>query len=192
MTGKETGLSKSALIIIDWQKFFADSSSGAFVKGSKSLCKKLEKAAKACLKKDVPVFASRTFGKAKKSDPFFRFYGRVLLQSDPYFQLAEPICSLAGVKAIDKRYYSLFENKKFLKRLRRKNIKKVYLAGLLTEKCVLANAFAAFDKGFEVIIIEDCVISRKKENHLSALSIIEKSCGHLVKAKDIFPRLKND
>jgi nicotinamidase-related amidase len=192
MSGKETGLSKSALIIIDWQKFFADPSSGAFVKGSTGLYEKLEKAAETFLEQNRPVYASRTFGKEKKEDPFFRFYGKVLKKSDPLFQLAEPFKEMAGVKVFDKNSYSLFENKKFLKELKRKNILKVYLAGLLTDKCLLANAFAAFDKGFEVIVIEDCVISRKKENHLSALSILEESCGHLVKAQNIFPGLKND
>jgi nicotinamidase-related amidase len=171
---------RSALLILDWQKFFVDRSSKAYIRGSLKLHLKLRAITEYFLDRNKPVFASRHFGEEWPEDPFYNFYGRILKKDDDLFQLDEPLRSIAGIKVYDKKTYSLFENEKFLHKLKTCGTRKIYLAGLQTDKCVLANSFSAFDKSFEVIVIEDCVIARDKKSHSEALSIIRKCCGRVV------------
>lgn len=176
---------RTALLILDWQRLFVDPSSKAFVGGSEEAAPRIGKAARLFLEVGLPVFASVHHGENDGKDPFLRFYGRVIGRSDPFSGLGEPVAGIAGLAVYEKSSYSLFENKKFHSDLRSRNISKICLCGLLADKCVLANAFAAFDKGFEVSVLEDCVAARDESLLSSALSIIGKSCGEMISSTEL-------
>lgn len=177
--------SKTALLIIDWQRFFVDPASCAFAKGSLAAAPRIGKAARVFLAKGLPVIASIHHGEDCRKDPFFRFYGRTISKRDLLCGLGEPVAGIAAVTVYEKRNYSLFENQEFLHDIKNARVTGFFLCGLLAEKCVLANAFAAFDKGFEVSVLSDCVAARNEKLLPAALSIIAKSCGNLILSRDL-------
>lgn len=185
MTGRVPRTKRTALLILDWQKLFVDPSSKAFVRGSPEAAPRIGYAARFFLDKGLPVIASVHHGENDARDPFFRFYGRTIGRSDHLCQLGEPVAGMAGLAVYPKSSYSLFENREFMSDIGKKDISGFCLCGLLADKCVLANAFAAFDKGFEVFVPEDCVAARDESLLSSALSIMGKSCAELVLSTEL-------
>ena len=185
MAGRITLKRKTALLIVDWQRFFVDPSSRAFVAGSSKAAPRIGRAARLFLDRGLPVFASLHYGEDDSKDPFFRFYGRTIGRSDPLRVLGEPVAGMAGLSVYGKNSYSLFENREFVSDIGDRDITGICLCGVLAEKCVLANAFAAFDKGFELFVVRDCVAARDESLLPAALSIIGNSCGELILSTDL-------
>ncbi len=58
---------------------------------------------------------------------------------------------------VDKHGYSAFEGTGLDAALRARNVDTLVFAGVVTYACVLATAFAAFDRGFDVLLARDAV-----------------------------------
>ena len=65
-----------------------------------------------------------------------------------------------------------FESPIFIEALARRNASALVLTGVETEVCVLAFAFAATDRGYRVVIVEDAVTSSSPAGHRAALAAI--------------------
>jgi len=179
-------LSNSCLLIIDYQNFFAEKKSKGYIADSRNIKPFLKQLTKFFLVNDLAVFATRHFNKEIPSDPFFRFYGRVILKGSFFFKLSKPISQIKGIKARDKSTYSPFYHSVFENELKRKKIKNIYIAGLILEKCVLATAFDAFQRGFNVFVIRECVASKNKKNEKVIFELIEKSCAKVVSLEEVY------
>lgn len=76
-----------------------------------------------------------------------------------------PLSKRKNAIVLDKHSYSAFTKTNLEKILRENKTDAVYLAGVKTEYCVLATAFSAFDFGFKVKLVEDCMLNRDKKLH---------------------------
>ena len=66
----------------------------------------------------------------------------------------------------------------------------ILICGVNTDTCVYGTTFGASNRGYKPILVEDCVGSmRGKEQHLSALNIISKSIGWVIKKNEIYKKL---
>ena len=66
----------------------------------------------------------------------------------------------------------------------------ILICGVNTDTCVYGTAFGASNRGYKPILVEDCVGSmRGKEQHISALNIISKSIGWVIKKNEIYKKL---
>jgi len=86
---------------------------------------------------------------------------------------------------IDKEGYSAFEGTDLDKILRARGIKTVLMAGVVTYACVLATAFSAFDKDFDVLMISDAVASWGGRMQQEAGDIVDLLLGATVPASDV-------
>ncbi|GEM_PF-1131908 len=178
-------LSKSSLLVIDFQNLFLSRKSKGYVEGSEKIKKNIVKLIDFFSKKGVDIYASKHFNIEKSSDPFFRFYGKVIKKGSFLFNLSYPLKNYNQIKIIEKSTYSPFFNDFFVEELKSKRIKTVFLAGFLLEKCVLASTFDAFQRGFEVVVVKECVYGRQKKFNSVIFKIIERSCGRVVSIKEI-------
>ena len=66
----------------------------------------------------------------------------------------------------------------------------ILICGVNTDTCVYGTTFGASNRGYKPILVEDCVGSmRGKELHISALNIISKSIGWVIKKNEIYKKL---
>ena len=86
---------------------------------------------------------------------------------------------------IDKPGYSAFEATDLAKILRQRRITTVVLCGVVTYACVLATAFAAFDKGFDVVFATDAVGSWNDELGDAAFRIVDLLMGQSIASTEI-------
>lgn len=180
------------LCIIDWQKFFVDPKSPVFIPASEKVKVNLAHLLNLFHEFNALIAATRHSNSDNSPNSFLRFYGRVLSRNSVWFDLSPPIAGLKSIKIFDKETYSAFENPAFADFLVANRIRIIVLAGVQTDKCILANSLNAFDKGYQIIVIEDACCARLPEGHFFALSIIERSCGRVIKTKDLISLVKKN
>jgi len=83
--------------------------------------------------------------------------GRRLLPGSWGADLVHELSPLDGEIVIDKAGYSAFDDTRLEAALRSRGVTTLILAGVVTYACVLATAFSAFDRGFDVLLATEAV-----------------------------------
>ncbi|MRX73562.1 isochorismatase family protein [Bacillus lacus] len=91
----------------------------------------------------------------------------------------------ASLIYLDKTRYSAFSGTNLETKLRERDIKDVYLAGVCTDICVLHTAVDAYNKGFSIHIYEDAVASFNENGHQWALNHFKNSLGAKILSKGV-------
>lgn len=97
-------------------------------------------------------------------------YGRVGARYDE-------IKDMDNVFFIDKTRYSSFVGTNLDTLLRERNIDTVVLAGVVTDICILHTAIGAYNLGFDIHVLENCVTSFNMDGHKVALDHMKNSLG---------------
>lgn len=190
---KENHSSKSkeiALCLIDWQRFYVDPDSPAFIPETAQIVNKLLLLTGIFQELDLPILATRHGNSSEKPNNFLRFYGRVINRDSHWSSLADPVSNIECLNLFSKETYSIFENPQFSDFLVSMGIKKIVLAGLQTDRCILANVIAGFDRGFEMIVVSEACASRNKFRHRAALNLIRYSFASVLKINELLKTLK--
>jgi nicotinamidase-related amidase len=85
-----------------------------------------------------------------------------------------------GDIVIDKVGYSAFAGTDFAVQLRDRGIRTLLFCGVVTYACVLSSAFAAFDEGFDVVLLEDLVGTWDDRLGQDSGRIVDLLLGHTV------------
>jgi nicotinamidase-related amidase len=100
------------------------------------------------------------------------------LAGTPNAELADWVALLKQPEdpVVIKTFYSAFKRTTLRQVLEERGLEKIYLAGLLSNMCVLATALDAVvkQKGLEVSVITDCLGWRRDISHKLALDIMQK------------------
>ena len=86
---------------------------------------------------------------------------------------------------IDKAGYSSFEGTVLEDMFRKRGIKTVVLTGVVAYACVLATAFSAFDKDFDVVFVSDAVASWGDRLEKEAGEIVDLLLGAVATANTL-------
>jgi nicotinamidase-related amidase len=76
-------------------------------------------------------------------------------------------------------------------KLKAEGIDTVVILGLWTDECIIATAYAALSRGYDVIVAEDGVATAT-ENHERALKVIDGSCGKVLPTDEIVKYMEQD
>ena len=82
---------------------------------------------------------------------------------------------------VEKGTYSGFYETALDQLLRRLNVGTVCITGLTTDICDTHTSAGAFFRGYNIVIIKDCVDAFTKEDHERALKNLESSYGAKLK-----------
>ena len=87
-------------------------------------------------------------------------------------EIIEELTPLPGELVIDKNSSSPFNSTGLDQVLRNLGIDSLFLAGMATDMCVENAARDASDRGFNVVVLEDAVVTFVPEHHYAALSAL--------------------
>jgi nicotinamidase-related amidase len=90
-----------------------------------------------------------------------------------------------GEVIVDKVGYSAFDDTILEREMRNRGITTLVIAGVVTYACVLATAFSAFDRGFDVILAADAAGSWNAGLGQATGDIVDLLLGHAVPISDI-------
>jgi nicotinamidase-related amidase len=103
--------------------------------------------------------------------------GRVLVRGEEGHDIVDALKPIAGEVVIDKPGKGSFYATDLELLLRNAQIKSLIVTGVTTEVCVHTTVREANDRGFECLVLEDCVGSYFPEFHRVALSMISAQGG---------------
>ena len=96
----------------------------------------------------------------------------------------------AGDIVVSKSRFSAFSGTGLADRLLSAGVDTVVLAGLTTECCIQASAWAAFELGFCVILAADACAAYEEDLHRCALRALELSGASIASSADLAERWK--
>lgn len=69
-------------------------------------------------------------------------------------------------------------------KLKAEGVDTVVIAGLWTDECIVATAYAALSRGYDVVVVQDGVATATA-HHDKALTVMNATCGKVLPAKQI-------
>jgi len=160
---------KTALVVVDVQKFFIEPAIANLPAKIKDWVKKA--------KYDEIVFTK--FINTINSN--FYAHGWDKCMDSPDTDIHPDLATLsAEMPVFEKSGFSAFRAEGLMDYLKRKNITDVHLCGTDTDACVLASAYDAFELGFKVKVLEELCASRNgSDYHEMGLNIMRRNLGFM-------------
>lgn len=103
--------------------------------------------------------------------------GRILVRGEPGHEIVPTLKPLPDEPVVDKSGKGAFYGTELESLLRRRNIRSLVICGVTTEVCVLSTVIEANDRGFDCVVLNDCVASYHPNLHTAALEIIKNQSG---------------
>lgn len=143
----------------------------------------------------LPVFYTRSVRRADDRDGPERQH-RILPR---IYRDGEPICCagnpdtefVEGVEpaedeyAVEKRRYDAFHGTPLESYLRIEGVETALVCGFTTNVCVAGTARGAHERGFDVVVVEDCCAAFSEAEHEAALHTVELALGTTATAAEV-------
>lgn len=160
-------------MVIDMLKEFVTGRAG--FERAKRITPNIERLLELARSKGVQVFY--VCDSHEPGDHELRLWGPHALRGSDGAKVVPELKPKKSDEIIPKRAYSGFFNTKLDGKLRRLGVKKLALTGVYTEICVQNTAIDAFYRGYEVLILKDCVASPDPRAHRRSLEYLKRVCG---------------
>lgn len=180
----ETGWGKTALLVLDMQRFFTDPLSSGYLPASGTVIERINGLIR---KFEGPVFFTRHWNDPRDFHNLMSLWWRGTINGE--MGEIDPSLDSGELRIIDKSHYSAFEGTILQESLRQSNVDTVIISGVMTDLCCETTARDAFMKGFKVLFLADCTATETEERHLSTLRIISRAFGEVLTSKELMSRL---
>ncbi|MGB2840980.1 MAG: isochorismatase family cysteine hydrolase [Halobacteriota archaeon] len=146
---------KSALVVIDMQKDFCYEDGALFVGDAvEAIIPRIRGLIEAAIRKKVHLIFTQDWH--SQDDEEFEVWGRHCVRDTKGAEIIDELF-LKEAYAVKKQKYSAFFGTDLDAHLKEKGIRRLILAGVVTNICVLHTAIDASLRGYELIVPEDCV-----------------------------------
>jgi nicotinamidase-related amidase len=107
--------------------------------------------------------------------PLYRplFEGGGLIRGTEDFELLDDLAAQEGDIVIDKTRFDSFIDTNLEQILRNLGVRRLLVAGCMTNMCVESTVRTASQRDFEVTVLSDCTTARTRERHERGLAAIE-------------------
>lgn len=178
--------SRSALLVIDMQRYFAHPSGRCYLPAAGAAVHQTALLIQRWRSLGAPVFFTR-HGHTGQGDlgmlgKFFKDYIRC---GEPDAELVPELAPRPDERVFPKTTYDAFWQTDLDEELQRRHVEQVLICGVLTHLCCETSARAAFCRGFEVYLAVDALASSSEELHLGALRGLADGVAILMSTREI-------
>lgn len=152
---------ESALLIIDMLNDFIEDTGALVVPGAKRIIPRIMQLLKDARQQGIPVIY--VTDSHREDDHEFRYWPAHAISDTWGGEVIEELEPASGDFIVPKRRYSAFFGTDLDNYLRELGIKKLYLAGVLTNICVYATALDASMRNYGVAVFKDAVASLSED-----------------------------
>jgi len=161
---------KSALLVVDMQRYFFDRGSHAFLKPAPAILPNVRKLLDAYRDLGLPViFTRHAYAKGEDRGIMDTWWSELEEDGDPLAEVVRELQPLPGEPVLRKGRYSAFVGTDLEERLRKLGAERVLITGVMTHLCCESTARDAFMKDFEVFFTIDGTATEDDELHVASL-----------------------
>ncbi len=162
---------KSALVVVDMQRFFLDPASPSFTCGGLAILPSLKKLIQSYREHNLPVIYTRHVHHPGLLDAGIMgwWWEGMCLEGSPESEVAPEIAPLPGEKEVLKHRYSAFYNTDLETILRCLKVEDLVITGIMTNMCCESTARDAYFRDYRVFFLADGTGSITEEMHLASL-----------------------
>ncbi|MGF7158395.1 nicotinamidase-related amidase [Rhodoligotrophos appendicifer] len=104
-------------------------------------------------------------------------HGRFLIRGEAGWDIVSELAPIPGEAVFDKPSYGAFVSTELGQTLASWGIKHLVLTGVTTDCCVTSTLREALDRGYDCLVLADCIGSANSDHHDAALSLMRKPSG---------------
>ena len=158
--------SKSALLILDMQRYFLDPRSHAFIPSAPIILPRIKILTQQFEYKNLPIITTRHLNSEDDAKLMKTWWRDMIREENP---MSEIIPDIPTYITITKHQYDAFYNTTLEKILRDEKVEQIVVTGVMTHLCVESTIRSAFIRGFTVFLPIDTTATYSKEFHMSSL-----------------------
>lgn len=169
---------KQALIIVDMQNDFVHPDGAEPISGSerKRTVENIVQLLSWAREKGIPVIFTQD---THTEDQDFEARGMIKhgIKDSWGWKIIDELLPIKDIDIIiEKDAYSGFVYTKLDDILKSKNIEQVIIVGVYTYICVQSTVIDAYQRGFDIVLFEDCMTADNQEKHQRAIYVMEDLC----------------
>ncbi len=188
----------TALVVVDAQKAFASEVSPLADRGINmepmiETVPKLRTLLSAARCSDVPIAFTRSVRRDDEKDApqniydicpgIYREGEPICREGDPETAFLKGFEPTADEYTVEKQRYDAFVGTELDRYLRAESVSTVLISGFTTNVCVESTVRSAHERGYNVLLIEDCCNAFNEESHQAAIDTVESFFGDTVSLK---------
>lgn len=162
---------KSALLVVDMQKFFLEPTSPTFTCGGLAIIENVNKLIKTFRQFFRPVIFTRHVHDPEGIDAGIMkwWWEGMCVEGSPESEIIEELKPLPKEKVVTKHRYSAFYNTDLEVYLRGLKVEDLVVTGIMTNMCCESTARDAYYRDYRVFFLADATGSITEEMHLASL-----------------------
>lgn len=163
---------KKAVLVVDMINDFVYDKFGS--ERAEQIIPNIVKLLKNAEKSDIPIIFARDYH--SEDDPEMDIWGEHAMQNEEGSEIIEELKDFVE-ELVKKSTYNSFFRTDLNDILEEKEIDKIILTGVSTDICVQHTAGAAFFRGYDVVVLEDCTEAISEEKHETAIEYMKDMYG---------------
>ena len=160
---------RSALLVLDMQRYFLEESSHAFIPAARALIPGITRLIGACHRSGLPVIFTRHLNSRDDAQMMSQWWRGLIEAGKPESEIIPEFDIDTSGSVIEKSQYDAFYRTPLEDMLREKEVRQVIICGVMTHLCCETTARSAFVRGFEVFFTIDGTATYSEDFHRATL-----------------------
>jgi isochorismate hydrolase len=161
-------LKRSALLVLDLQAYFLDTSSHAFIPSAPAILPGIQALVRLYAARRLPLIFTRHLNTPQDAGSMGKWWKDLILPGHPLSEIT-PTLDLSGGVVVSKSQYDAFYKTSLEDQLRSRDVSQVLICGVMTHLCCETTARSAFMRGFEVFFTIDGTATYNEDHHWATL-----------------------
>lgn len=185
-------LSASALLVIDMQEFFLDTSSPTFTCGGLAVLPSVKRLLAEFRRSERPVIFTRHVHHPNDLDVGIMgwWWEGKCIEGSPESEIIDELAPLPNEKVVFKHRYSAFYNTDLETVLRCLKVEDLVICGIMTNMCCESTVRDAYYRDYRIFFPADGSGTISEEMHLASLLNIAFGFGYVTTAESIIEQFK--
>jgi isochorismate hydrolase len=184
---------KSALLVIDMQKFFLNKESHSYIPAATTIVQNVNLIIRKFREQQFPIiFTFHAYEVDEEPGVMGRWWGDMLRVNNPLSEIHKSIDLSKDDIILRKNRYSAFVGTNLDKILKEKKIDTLVITGIMTHLCCETTARDAFMRDYNVYFIVDATATETESLHISSLRTLTDGFTIPMKTSEILQEINPD
>lgn len=162
---------RSALLVLDMQRYFLEPSSHAYIPSAGAIIPKINQLIHTYSDQGLPVFYTRHLNTPQNALMMANWWRDLIREGDSAGELSPELDYLDGI-TLEKTQYDAFYKTSLEQMLVHLSVDQLLITGVMTHLCCESTARAGFVRGFEVLVVVDATATYNQQLHLASLTTL--------------------